>query len=268
MSKRERIDLTGHVFNRLTVIKKSENIGKETAWECLCSCGNTFVTRTKTIRAGEALSCGCLQREVAKNTGAAKAKDLAGMVFGRLTVIERSGSSRNKATWKCACTCGAESVVVGQRLVSGKTASCGCLALELKAARKRTHGRSRTREYENEIGKRRYHERKSDPLFAFKVRSRSLISCSMRLKGNGFKKAKKTEEILGCSLEFFFSHIERQFHDGMSWELMCNIEIDHIVPVSSANSIEEVVALSHFTNLRPMWSVDNQKKRNSRDFLI
>lgn len=268
MSKRERINLYGSVFGRLSVISKAENIGKETAWDCVCSCGNTFTTKTKTLRAGDANSCGCLQREKASKAGAAKVKDISGMVFGRLTVVERKGSIKRKAIWKCACSCGAELLVVGQRLLSGKTKSCGCLSLELKSTRSKTHGMSRTREYENEIGRRRYNERKSDPFFAFKVRARNLISCAMRLKGNGFKKAKKTEEILGCSIEFFYSHIERQFNNGMSWELMSEIEIDHIVPVSSASSIEEVIALSHFTNLRPMWGVDNQKKRDSREFLI
>jgi len=266
--KPQRIDLVGHVFDRLTVIRKSENIGACTAWVCVCKCGNEVVTKTKTLRSGDAKSCGCLQKEKAIKTGKTKAKDLSGMIFGRLTVVSRHGSKRRGATWNCVCSCGNEKIIFGQRLLSGKTSSCGCFAIEVRSNNRKTHGRSRTREYENEIAKRRYMERKSDPLFAFKVRARSLISKSMRLKGNGFKKSKKTEEIIGCSLEFFFSHIERQFHKGMSWEAMSEIEIDHIVPVSSARTKEEVVDLSHFTNLRPMWKCDNQRKGSAREFLI
>lgn len=33
-------------------------------------------------------------------------KDFTGIKFGRLTVIERSGSKNNKALWKCKCRCG------------------------------------------------------------------------------------------------------------------------------------------------------------------
>ena len=36
--------------------------------------------------------------------------------------------------------------------------------------------------------------------------------------------------------------------------------IDHIIPLSSAKTIEEVEKLNHYTNLRPMWGSDNIKK--------
>ena len=38
------------------------------------------------------------------------------------------------------------------------------------------------------------------------------------------------------------------------------IHIDHIVPISTASTEEEVIALNHFTNLRPMWARDNMVK--------
>jgi hypothetical protein len=36
--------------------------------------------------------------------------------------------------------------------------------------------------------------------------------------------------------------------------------IDHIVPLSSAKTKDEAVSLNHYTNLQPLWGVDNMKK--------
>ena len=38
--------------------------------------------------------------------------------------------------------------------------------------------------------------------------------------------------------------------------------IDHIIPISSATSLEEIKKLNHYTNLKPMWCSDNIRKSN------
>jgi hypothetical protein len=50
--------------------------------------------------------------------------DLTGQSFGHLTVIERAGSERRSVTWLCRCNCGAETIVRGDNLRSGRTRSC------------------------------------------------------------------------------------------------------------------------------------------------
>lgn len=53
--------------------------------------------------------------------------DLRGRVFGRLTVIEANGRTRNNTIiWRCVCSCGKETNVPTTRLTHGKTKSCGC----------------------------------------------------------------------------------------------------------------------------------------------
>lgn len=58
------IDVTGHVFGRLTVIGYShkEGYGKH-AWLCECQCGNRVTKITDYLRAGKSRSCGCWEVE-------------------------------------------------------------------------------------------------------------------------------------------------------------------------------------------------------------
>lgn len=100
---------------------------------------------------------------------------------------------------------------------------------------------------------------KSDPIFYLETSVRNRLNEAIRRCG--YTKRSKTLQALGCDWEFFKLHIERQFLSGMSWEKIgSEIHIDHITPMASAKSLDDVLALSHFTNLRPMWAKDNQSK--------
>ncbi len=68
-------------------------------------------------------------------------RDLTGLKFGRLTVIERAGSSKDyKAKWLCRCDCGSTCIVLGKYLFNGKTKSCGCFRKEVTQKRATVHG--------------------------------------------------------------------------------------------------------------------------------
>lgn len=55
-------------------------------------------------------------------------EDLTGRRFGKLIVIERKGSNKNKKSlWLVHCDCGKEKIVIGSNLTNGSTKSCGCL---------------------------------------------------------------------------------------------------------------------------------------------
>jgi hypothetical protein len=101
----------------------------------------------------------------------------------------------------------------------------------------------------------------SDVLFKLKTYVRNRISKFLKFKK--ISKKNRTFEIVGCCPESLKLHIEKQFTEGMSWELMgSKIHIDHIIPLSSAKTEEEIYKLCHYTNLQPLWASDNLRKYN------
>lgn len=105
-----------------------------------------------------------------------------------------------------------------------------------------------------------------DPKNAIADRVRRRINNFM--KQNGYKKTCKTHEILGCNWDKFKIHVEKQFQPGMSWENRSEWHIDHIIPLASAKTEEDVIRLNHFTNLRPLWAKDNLSKGAKIEHLI
>ena len=63
-AKMKGLDLTGKVFGRLTVIKRTDRrYNTFVVYECICSCGNTTLANTGSLRSGSRRSCGCLEVE-------------------------------------------------------------------------------------------------------------------------------------------------------------------------------------------------------------
>jgi len=120
-----------------------------------------------------------------------------------------------------------------------------------------------------ELNKKATTKRKNNPLLWLK----HILSCSVRrsIKRKKFNKTSKSVEILGCSIPFFKEHLEKQFEQWMNWdnygEYNPNGErtwnLDHIIPTDSANNIEELNKLNHYTNYRPLNSYENRMKSNS-----
>lgn len=75
-------------------------------------------------------------------------KDLSGLRFGKLTVIEQAGHDRyNKILWRCKCDCGNETITHGRDLVNGHCKSCGCLLNEKRREESKYKGFNNTRIY-------------------------------------------------------------------------------------------------------------------------
>ena len=114
-------------------------------------------------------------------------------------------------------------------------------------------------------------KQRQDPVKGILVRLRSKIGNAIleNAKKVNNKKGKKTLDVLGLKTwDDFRKYIESLWTEGMSWDNHgvgannTTWHIDHIMPLSSAKTLEDVYKLNHYTNLRPMWGSDNIRKSN------
>lgn len=104
--------------------------------------------------------------------------------------------------------------------------------------------------------KRETHLRETDPQFKNSQNLKKRIR--MAFKQQGIKKSKKTEELLGTTVENAMAYVETLFLPLMSWDNYGRRgwEIDHIIPCSSFDLTRESEQLKcfHYTNLMPRWA--------------
>jgi len=108
------------------------------------------------------------------------------------------------------------------------------------------------------INKKMSNRKKNEPILKLKMLYRSKIN---KILGS---KREKTFDLIGCSPIELKQHLEEQFKEGMCWENhgLFGWHIDHIIPLSSAKNDDELKKLCHYTNLQPLWALDNILKRD------
>jgi len=115
----------------------------------------------------------------------------------------------------------------------------------------------------------KYHKNKmlNDKLYKLKHSIGNIIRDSFKRKG--FSKNYKSIDILGCSIDDFKIYIESKFEDWMTWENYGNPEdgvyvvnktwdIDHIIPLNTALTEEDIIRLNNYKNLQPLCSYYNR----------
>ena len=112
---------------------------------------------------------------------------------------------------------------------------------------------------EYDVKRKRKKERENE-LTGFIQIMRQCIRHSFKRKG--YTKKSRSYIILGEEWDFVKSYIENLFQDGMTWDNHGEWHIDHIIPISSGTTEDEVVRLCHYTNLQPLWAKDNRLKSN------
>lgn len=103
-------------------------------------------------------------------------------------------------------------------------------------------------------------KKESDPFYRLQENLRRRIRSSLEYKN--WRKSSNFNDYIGCDRECLLKHFESKFTEGMTWENQGKWHIDHIIPLSSATSEEELYKLCHYTNLQPLWASDNIKKSN------
>ena len=109
-------DLRDKEFGYLTVLYRTHNIGKHTAWKCKCKRdGNIVTVRMDHLKEGRVISCGCYNAEKGKyhikniNYKGKNMKDITGMESGFLIALEPTekrisyGVNSSHVVWKCLC---------------------------------------------------------------------------------------------------------------------------------------------------------------------
>lgn len=103
---------------------------------------------------------------------------------------------------------------------------------------------------------------KNDGNFKIRVvlKNRTLES----LKVQSVKKSNKTLELIGCSVNELWEHLEGQFTDGMTRQNHGEWHIDHIKPCSAFDLTDpkQQKECFNYKNLQPLWAQDNLKKSN------
>ncbi len=103
-----------------------------------------------------------------------------------------------------------------------------------------------------------------DPLFKLRSRISNRIYCAFKRRGS--IKNVTLKESIGIDLPTFKIYMQKQFKKGMTWGNygmgIGKWNVDHKIPLSSAKTEEELILLFHYTNLQPLWHVDNMKKSN------
>ena len=100
---------------------------------------------------------------------------------------------------------------------------------------------------------------KTDPLFAFNRRIRHLVY--MSLKNKNYSKDSNAMKIIGCTYDCAWEHLLQTWEKnyGRPWDGE-PYHIDHIIPLATAETKEDVVSLCHYTNLQLLTPEDNLKK--------
>lgn len=113
--------------------------------------------------------------------------------------------------------------------------------------------------------KRRWSKNKedTDPVYKFAKNLRSIISKAFIRKK--WKKNGRTQQMIGCDYETAFEHLKNTFKQnyGISLEdAKQELHIDHIIPLASAKTKEELIKLNHYTNLQYLYASDNLRKND------
>ena len=126
---------------------------------------------------------------------------------------------------------------------------------------------SKKKYYNNNVDKEQFrnnaycqNKKKHDVVFKLTCITRTRLNEFLKIKN--ITKKNKTFNYVGCSPQFLKDYLEKQFTEGMDWSNhgLYGWHIDHVIPLSSANTEEEMYKLCHYTNLQPLWAFDNLSK--------
>lgn len=111
-------------------------------------------------------------------------------------------------------------------------------------------------------------KRDADKVYYIKQKARNVIYRSFARRG--LHKYSLAEEITGLDSTALCNYLFDTFKDvyGYEWDGIEPVHIDHITPLSTATTEEEVKKLCHYKNLRLIKALDNMKKQDKINYEI
>ena len=107
-------------------------------------------------------------------------------------------------------------------------------------------------------------------MFLYKWKSNITTSARTIRGRRGFKKKQKGEEIYGCTVNELIEHLiktyENNYNERWDWKYLKDVHVDHIIPLASANTEEDVKKLCYYTNLQLLKAKDNLDKKDSLEW--
>ena len=99
---------------------------------------------------------------------------------------------------------------------------------------------------------------KNDPYFRMQKNLRARVYSALKGKG----KSASTMELLGCSIDKLWNHLESKFESWMTKENYGLWHVDHKIACASFDLTCPVQQLAcfHYTNLQPLSATDNKRK--------
>jgi len=121
------------------------------------------------------------------------------------------------------------------------------------------------KEYSSHLGTTRAEiqriKRLVDPLFKLKMSIRNMLNCS--LKNQGYSKKTKAYHIIKCDYDFLIDWLNGLASNNYNYGVG-DLHIDHVVPISLAETEKETLLLNHYSNLQLLTANENLAKSNRR----
>ena len=132
--------------------------------------------------------------------------------------------------------------------------------------RRRAWSRESTKRRRKKITAYEENRKKIDPVFKLKKQIRNEIRTSFNRRG--FRKSARTEAIVGCSLQELYNHLCKTYQVRYGEEYNGNrvVHIDHIVPLATAHTEDDVKRLCRWDNLQLLTAEDNLAKSADGSF--
>lgn len=259
-------DITGQQFGHLLVIKFLGNVPIGTysgyakrrgLWLCKCFCGKETKVFTQPLIKGNTKSCGCFGKRNDKGEKlCAKCKSYISLDKFNVT-----------SSYCNSCIGNLPKAIYDKEKASKYFKESYPRHREKRLAYSKTYRlknlekvQARLIKWKKDNPNYKKNKWKSDTNFRIKENLRGRIYKAVK----GFNKGKSSAKLLGCSINDFKNHISNLFIEDMTWENYGKWHIDHIKPCSlfDLSKIEEQEKCFHYTNLQPLWAVDNQIKSN------